>query len=266
MTEFGNRIKAWRDEKGLTQPEACSRLFPATHGASTNNAKAVHISQIESGRTIMQQSSPDFVNVMRILRVEEEDLLKLLHAGQRDIRARARGASGGDPASPPKAEAAAASASNATKAIDETLARIAGLSEINIKTSGGKPRVVRPAKRKTGPVGSATVPVKSEDGFAANGLETLGADLSYIMQKRSLVEQIRNTHHQTMGEFVKRVIGATLVIGQNDSGDIGLLAEDLSRVMQKRSQSAHISAMSPQVLGDFVRRVVNCAVKLQDVS
>lgn len=266
MTEFGDRIKAWRDEKGWTQPEACSRLFPATHGASTNNAKAVHISQIESGRTIMQQSSPDFVNVMRTLRIDEEDLLKLLHAGQRDIRTRARGAVAA--ASSPKPEPVApSSASNATKAIDETLAKIAGLSEIHIRTNGPKPRVVQRAKRKAIPVSpSAAVPAKPENGSASNGLETLGADLSYIMQKRSTVEQIRNAHHQTMGEFVRRVIGATLVIGQSDSGDIGSLAEDLSRIMQKRSQSAHISAIAPKVLGDFVGRVVSYAVKLQDVS
>ena len=47
MTEFGDRIKAYRANKQLTQPEACLRLFPIKHKDSNYNSRNVWISQIE---------------------------------------------------------------------------------------------------------------------------------------------------------------------------------------------------------------------------
>ena len=268
MTEFGDRIKAYRANKQLTQPEACLRLFPIKHKDSNYNSRNVWISQIENGHSVMSESAPDFINVMRELRLEETELLKMLHAGQKEIRAAK------EAAKEARSKSSSASATfQANKAIDDALAGLAPLAPAADLASrtGEKRPVGRPPGRKTtrrpfvavAKNDAPRLPTVGESS-AASAVEALVGDLSVVMQKRSASTQVRAIHHQTLGEFVKRVASVTLIVSRGDTSDIGALAEDLSHVMQKRAASEHIRRLPHQALGDFAKQMVTAAVKLQE--
>ena len=258
MTEFGDRIKAYRANKQLTQPEACLRLFPIKHKDSNYNSRNVWISQIENGHSVMSESAPDFINVMRELRLEETELLKMLHAGQKEIRAAK------EATKEARSKSSSASATlQANKAIDDALAGLANNPEAGEKRPVGRPPGRKTARRPfvaVAKIEAARPPTVGE----SSAVEALVGDLSVVMQKRSASTQVRAIHHQTLGEFVKRVASVTLIVSRGDTSDIGALAEDLSHVMQKRAASEHIRKLPHQALGDFAKQMVTAAVKLQE--
>lgn len=287
MTEFGDRIKTYRTKNSLTQPDACSRLFPKAHGHSSPNAKAVYVSGLESGRNTMGETAPDFQNVMRLLGVDETTLLKMLHADHRAMRKNARSPSAVN------GVANGASVESASRALDAKLDELQGLTSTVKKAVVKKtPTPVAKAVSSFDPQTTAALRDMQHERLSiaarprgdkykkvvkvpstpsapvtggASGLESLVADLSYVIQ-RHMASPLRDMHHQTLADFTRRVAVAAVVVGNDVSGDVGALAEDLCHVMQLRSQSEQVRALPPKPLRDFVRRVVKSAIRLQEVQ
>ena len=177
MTEFGDRVKAYRMQHNLTQAETAMRLFPVTHGTTTKGAQTSFICGIETGRAMMYESSPDFEHVMKTLVIDEQTLLKMLHAGQKEVRARQR-------------------TKRATTRAKQRAVIAAPVKPI------AKP-ITKPKAYSPKPAVSHVDEVPDREAMS---LEALAGDLSVLFQKRSQSPQIRAVHHETLSNFVRKVI------------------------------------------------------------
>lgn len=285
MTELGDRIKAYRTKNNLTQPDACLRLFPVMHKDSTQNARAVYVSGLESGRNTMGETSPDFQNVMRVLGLDQVTLLKMLHADHRVMRksARATGSTNGT-----TAHTLPASVEAAAKALDQKLNEIASASKPAAappKPTAAVSKKIMPKKAPAPEVssfdpettqalrsmqqkGARPQPIVTRSGKPSEAIdssfEALAADVSYVIQKRS--PALQEVHHQTLADFTRRVVRVASSVGYNTADDVVMLASDLSALMQPRAASQYIRTLPAQALREFVRRTVASAYALQEVQ
>jgi transcriptional regulator with XRE-family HTH domain len=187
MTEFGNRIKALRTKNGWSGPEGAVRMFPLTHASTSTAARKTFVSNVENGHQVMQESSPDFAHVARALGCSDSDLLKMIHQGQKEIRA-----------AKTKAPKKAVVVPMPEAALPRPVANGPAARRLR-----GHAKVTANGHRRP-----AAMPAVAASTRAELGLDGIAAELTAMFQKTSQSPAIRGIHHDALSAFVRRVVSA----------------------------------------------------------
>jgi len=189
MTEFGDRIRELRVKNGWTGADAADKLFPVTHASSTKASKISYISGFETSRMVMQESNPDFIHVARAFRCTETELLKLIHQGQKEIRAK-------------KASAPAEASSSVT--VDALAGDAAAAATPTAKPKGKKKKSTNGAAKAV----SSTAFSDATQGASGDDVahdETLLFAIG-LLQKQSRSAHIRDAQRETLASFVVNAV------------------------------------------------------------